>query len=295
MGTRRKLRWAVACTMCMATSQALADGLAVTQTTRIQPAPVRFVLTFDDGPNGRDTDNPTEIILDTLAENPVQRGIKGIFFVETRSSDGGTTERGRTLIRREHANGHLVELHDGLPWGHVSHRNLADSALEKSLTDGATDLTALVGSRVTLIRPPYWAYDERTLEAYGRHGLATLLTDISANDGKDWGFKASPRRYWHMASEMAHVHARLLRSELPEVDGVTPVIVTFHDTNDYTAAHMQEYLQMLVDEAHSAGITLAERPFYDDTATLERAGLERSGDRTPRREMVPWWWRWMLF
>jgi peptidoglycan/xylan/chitin deacetylase (PgdA/CDA1 family) len=280
--------------MCMVTSQALADGATATRTAPIRPAPVRFVLTFDDGPNGRDKDNPTEIILDTLAENPVQRGIKGIFFIQTRSSDGGATELGRTLIRREHANGHLVELHDGSPWGHLSHRNLTYSALEKSLTDGVADLIALNGRQVTLIRPPYWAYDERTLEAYARHGLATLLTDISANDGKDWGFKASPRRYVHMASEMARVQARLLRGELPEVDGVTPVIVTFHDTNDYTAAHMQEYLQMLVDEAHFAGIALAERPFYDATASLERAGLERSGDRTPRREMVPWWWRWIL-
>ena len=294
MGTK-KIFWRIAaCTICMVTLQALADGLAVAQSTRIQPAPVRFVLTFDDGPNGRDTDNPTEIILDTLAENPVQRGIKAIFFVQTRSSDGGATERGRALIRREHANGHLVELHDGSPWGHRSHRNLADSALERSLTDGVADLVALAGRRVTLIRPPYWAYDERTLAAYARHGLATLLTDISANDGKDWGFKASPRRYVHIAREMANIQERLLRGKLPEVDGVTPVIVIFHDTNDYTAEHMQEYLHMLVDEAHFAGIALSERPFYDDTASLERAGLERSGDRTPRREMVPWWWRWIL-
>ena len=295
MGTRIILQRAVAYMMCMVTSQALADGATATRTALIRAAPVRFVLTFDDGPDGRDRDNPTEIILDALAENPVQRGIKGIFFIQTRSSDGGATERGRTLIRREDSNGHLVALHDGSPWGHRSHRNLADSALEKSLTDGVADLFALVGRRVTLIRPPYWAYDERTLEAYARHGLATLLTDISANDGKDWGFKASPRRYVHMASEMARVQARLLRGDLPEVDGVTPVIVTFHDTNDYTAAHMQQYLQMLVDEAHSAGIMLAGRPYYDDVVTLERAGLERSGDRTPRDEMVPWWWRWILF
>lgn len=295
MGIRKILRGAVTCTMCLFASQALADGAMATQTKPIRPAPVRFALTFDDGPNGRDGDNPTEIILDALAENPVQRGIKGIFFVQTRSSNGGATERGRTLIRREHADGHLVALHDGSPWGHRSHRNLTDYALEKSLTDGVADLIALVGRRVTLMRPPYWAYDERTLGAYARHGLAILLTDISANDGKDWGFEASPRRYVHMASEMARVQARLLRGELPEVDGVTPVIVTFHDTNDYTAAHMQEYLQMLVDEAHSAGIMLAERPYYDDAATLERIGLERSGDRTPRDEMVPWWWRWILF
>ena len=29
----------------------------------------------------------------------------------------------------------------------------------------------------------------------------------------------------------------------PGVDGVIPVVVTFHDINRYTARHMQEYLQ----------------------------------------------------
>ena len=287
------LRRAGVCALFMLTSQALADPAA--RMTAGGAAPVRFALTFDDGPTSREKDNPTEIVLDALAENPVQRGIKGIFFVQTRSSDGGATERGRALIRREHAQGHLVALHDGSTSGHRSHRNLDDSALEKSLADGAADIVALVGRRVTLMRPPYWAYDERTLAAYSRHGMSVLLTDISANDGKAWGFRASPRRFVHMAREMARVQDRLLRGELPEVEGVTPVIVTFHDTNDYTAAHMREYLQMLVVEAHSAGMMLAERPFYDDAAKLERAGLKRSGDQAGRDKMAPRWWRLILF
>jgi peptidoglycan/xylan/chitin deacetylase (PgdA/CDA1 family) len=287
------LRRAGVCALFMLASQALADPAA--RTTPGGAAPVRFALTFDDGPTGQEKDNPTQIVLDALAENPVQRGIKGIFFVQTRSSDGGATERGRALIRREHAQGHLVALHDGSTSGHRSHRNLDDSALEKSLSDGAADIVALVGQRVTLLRPPYWVYDERTLAAYSRHGLSVLLTDISANDGKAWGFRASPRRFVHMAMEMARVQDRLLRGELPEVEGVTPVIVTFHDTNDYTAAHMREYLQMLVVEAHSAGMMLAEPSFYDDAAELERAGLKRSGDQAGRDKMVPQWWRLILF
>lgn len=287
------LRRAGVCALFMLASQVLADPAA--RMTAGGAAPVRFALTFDDGPTGWEKDNPTEIVLDALAENPVQRGIKGIFFVQTRSSDGGATERGRALIRREHAQGHLVALHDGSASGHRSHRNLDDSALEKSLADGAADIVALAGHRVTLMRPPYWAYDERTLAAYSRHGLSVLLTDVSANDGKAWGFRASPRRFVHMASEMARVRDRLLRGELPEVEGVTPVIVTFHDTNDYTAAHMREYLQMLVVEARSAGMMLAERPFYDDAAKLERAGLKRSGDQAGRDKMVPRWWRLILF
>jgi len=40
---------------------------------------------------------------------------------------------------------------------------------------------------------------------------------------------------------------------------------------------------------------LAEPPFYDDAAELERAGLKRSGDQAGRDKMVPQWWRLILF
>ena len=232
-------------------------------------------------------------MLDVLADNPTQKGIKAIFFLQTRSSDGGATQRGRALIVREHAEGHVLALHDGSPWGHRSHRNLNDAELEKSLRDGVADLNLVSGRAVTLVRPPYWAYDARTLAAYARHGLSVLLTDISANDGKDWGFKASPRRFIHMANEMWRVRDRIERNEIPVVDGVMPIVVTFHDTNDYTAVHMQEYLQMIVDQAQAAGLTLAARPFYDETSTLERAALARASAASRRADMVPWWWRWM--
>ena len=146
---------------------------------------VRFLLTFDDGPYGQKRNNPTENILNTLAENPVQSNIKAIFFVQTRSSDGGATLLGRALLKREQNEGHLVALHDGSSWGHRSHRSLTDEALDASLADGIADLRQFVGEAPRLLRPPYWAYDPHTLAAYARHGLNALLTDISANDGKD--------------------------------------------------------------------------------------------------------------
>ncbi len=276
---------AVAGALWMAAPWVLADEIA----------PVRFVLSFDDGPSGEHEDNPTENILDALAGNPTQAGIKAIFFVTTRSAGAGASPRGRALLAREHAQGHVLALHDGSPRGHPNHRMLSDAELEESLRDGVADLRAITGHRVALVRPPYWAYDARTLPAYARHDLVMLLTDISANDGKAWGFRASPRRRSHMASELARVRARMMRGEVTAVDGVTPIVVTFHDTNDYTAARMQEYLQMLVDEARSAGIALAARPFYDDGAELERAARARARDITHLADMVPWWWRWILW
>lgn len=261
----------------------------------LPPAPVRFALSFDDGPSGAEQDNPTAIILDALAENPVQQGIKVIFFVKTRNGGGGARARGGALLERQRRQGHVLALHDGSARGHPNHRLLSDDALERSVRDGVADLARLTGRPVSLVRPPYWAYDTRTLAAYARHGLAMLLTDVSANDGKAWGFRASPRRRIHMASELARVHVRMMRGEIAAVEGVTPVVVTFHDSNDYTAAHVPEYLQMLVDEARSAGMVLAARPFYDDGAALERAALERARDIAHRVDMVPWWWRWILW
>lgn len=253
--------------------------------------PVRFLLTFDDGPYGKERDNPTEWILDSLAVNGVQLGMKAIFFVQTRSSDGGATARGRALMRREHAEGHLLALHDGSTWGHRSHRNLSDDALEKTLSDGISDLLPIARRRVSLLRPPYWDFDKRTLAAYQRNGLNVLLTDISANDGKDWGFKASPRRRRHMENEIANVRRRILRGELPVVDGVIPVVVAFHDTNTYTAGHMHEYFEIVLDAARAAGLQVDVDPFYARTAELERAALIRSRDLVHRNDMVPWWWR----
>lgn len=253
--------------------------------------PIRFLLTFDDGPVGWEQDNPTERILDTLEGNGVQPGIKAIFFVQTRSSEGGATERGRALMRRECREGHLVALHDGSPWGHRSHRHLSDDQLDRSLRDGVDDITVMLGRRASLIRPPYWSYDGRTLSFYERHGLAVLLTDVTANDGKDWGFKASLRRHTHMVRELEKVRQWLDAGKLPVVEGVAPVVVTFHDTNEYTAAHMHEYLQLLVDAAHQQGMAVSERPFYDGQEALERVALLRARDTMQREQMVPWWWR----
>src|SRR5688572_1030191 len=74
-------------------------------------APIRFLLTFDDGPSGALKNNPTGKILEALEHNEVQRGIKAIFFVQTRSIRGGDTEIGRALLQREYDEGHLLAFH----------------------------------------------------------------------------------------------------------------------------------------------------------------------------------------
>lgn len=282
------LRWLLAGWLVLASA-----GSGAEEAVAPPLPPVRFVLSFDDGPSGEPDDNPTETILDALADNPTQQNIKAIFFVQTRIEGGGASDKGRALLAREQREGHVLALHSGTELGHRSHRGLDDAALAQSLRDGGADLAAVTGRAASLVRPPYWAYDERTLTAYAQHGLEMLLTDITANDGKTWGFKASPRRYIHMAGEMRKLLAKLRNGEFPLVEGVAPVVVTFHDTNSYTAEHMREYIAMLVDEARAQGLALAPRPFYDEASALERAALMRARDVAHRTDMTPWWWRWL--
>ena len=144
-----------------------------------------------------------------------------------------------------------------------------------------------------LVRPPFWNYDRRTFAAYQRHGLRVLLTDLSANDGKIWGFNGSPRRRANLYRQLSVVRERIALGELPTVDGVIPVVVTFHDINRYTARHMQEYLQILLDSARINGMKTAAEPFYTDTAQLQRAALARTVKKVSEEVHLPGVWNWV--
>ncbi|TFH80845.1 MULTISPECIES: polysaccharide deacetylase family protein [Pseudomonas] len=255
-------------------------------------APVRFLLTFDDGPSASSFYNPTETVLDSLKDNPLQPNIKAVFFVQTRAPRAGNSEIGRRIMHREHDEGHILGFHTATHW-HTNHRSLDSQELETSLTNGMADIAAITGAPPILLRPPFWNYDKRTFAAYQRHGLHVLLTDLSANDGKIWGFNGSPRRRANMLRQLSEVRERIALGELPTVDGVIPVVVTFHDLNRYTARHAREYLQILLDSAAATGVRLADKPFYDDHALLEKAALARTVQKSSDPVHLPGIWNWI--
>jgi peptidoglycan/xylan/chitin deacetylase (PgdA/CDA1 family) len=176
---------------------------------------------------------------------------------------------------------------------HTNHRSLDPEELEQSLTDGSADIAAITGASPTLLRPPFWNYDKRTFAAYQQHGMHVLLTDLSANDGKIWGFNASPRRRANMLRQLSEVRERIALGELPTVDGVIPVVVTFHDLNRYTARHTREYLQILLDSASAIGLVTAQKAFYDDTAALQRAAMARTVRDSSEAVELPGIWNWL--
>lgn len=254
--------------------------------------PIRFLLSFDDGPSASTRDNPTEQILDTLADNPIQPGIKALFFVQTRAAGAGGSVQGQALLRRQQREGHLLGFHTATP-GHSNHRFLSPAALNQSLKDGVADLTAISGAAPRLVRPPFWNYDERTFAAYQAHGLRLLLTDLSANDGKTWGINGSLRRRSNLRDQLARAAQQISVGALPAVDGVIPVVVTFHDLNPYTARHMQEYLQILLDVAEDVGLAADKQPFYDQRDALQRAALRRALGDPLQYARLPGLWNWL--
>ncbi|MES2674753.1 MAG: polysaccharide deacetylase family protein [Pseudomonadota bacterium] len=258
----------------------------------VTPAPIRFLITFDDGPSGSNKRNPTELILDVLAQNTVQPGIKAIFFVETRATTRGATEIGQLLMHRQQAEGHLLAFHTSTP-SHSNHRLMAPEHLELSLEDGINDLRAVSGIAPQLVRPPFWNYDARTLASYNRHGLQMLLTDLSANDGVIWGMNWNWRKRDDLLQHLRATKAQWTRGKMPSIDGITPIVVTFHDINRRTARHLEAYLKMLLNIAQELDMPVAAKPFYDNRAELENAALVRSVRHVNEMPALPGIWNWM--
>ena len=271
--------------LCLAAPFAQAD-------TPPAPPPIRFLLSFDDGPSAAIDDNPTAQILDMLAKNEAQSGIKAIFFTQTGAWNGGASATGRQLLLREHEEGHLLAFHTATP-RHSNHRYLKPEEFDLSLQRGAASLEAITGVAPSLVRPPFWSYDARTLESYHRHGMQMLLTDLSANDGKIWGVNWSWHKRSNMLKHLTAVRALWLAGSLPVVDGSVPVVVTFHDVNTYTARNIDVYLLILLDVARELGMPTAAKPFYDEREALEKAALARTvrtGDPAPP---LPGLWNWL--
>ncbi|SDA55219.1 Polysaccharide deacetylase [Pseudomonas sp. NFACC15-1] len=263
-----------------------------TEQRLLEQPPIRFLLTFDDGPSASSIWNPSLEVLDALADNPVQPGIKAVFFLQTRGPRAGGSDIGRSVMRRQQQEGHVLGFHTATYW-HTNHRFLSPDELEQSLTRGGSDIAAMTGAAPSLVRPPFWSFDRRTAAAYRQHGLHILLTDLSANDGKVWGITMSPRRRINLTRQLSEVRERIAAGQLPAVDGVIPVVVTFHDINRYTARHAREYLQILLDSAKATGMRTAPRPFYDDHQALERAALARTVDHSAEPVHLPGLWDWL--
>lgn len=253
---------------------------------RTGSVPVRFLLTFDDGPSGTHSDNSTARILDTLAHNRWQRDVKAIFFIQTRHPFGGGTDTGRALIARMHRAGHQIGLHTASARGHINHTQMPLAELDRSLDDGIHDIHRYTGDVPRFLRPPYWAHNAATVARYEAHGLTMLLDDMSLGDGKVHGYHSNPQARDRIHANLRRAARQIEAGDLPEVSGYIPLIVTMHDTNPTTASDLEIYMGMLIEEARAVGLTVHKTPFVAHGPEITQVA-NRRGNRPSYAQRAP--------
>lgn len=236
--------------------------------------PVRFLLTFDDGPSADPDDNTTLRILQILESNRVQPGVKALFFVQTRNAEGGGSELGRKLLRDTFEQGHALGLHSGTERGHIRHTLMPTGELVVSLQQGTSDLRAIIGESALLVRPTFWGYNDRTVELYTAHGYRMLLTDVNTRDGIWFHSLVGMRSRIHKS--LQDLRPVVERGELPVYRDAIPLVVTFHDLNTFTSFGIGGFMQMLTEEAAKVGLRVARKPFYDSREEILAVATLRS-------------------
>jgi peptidoglycan/xylan/chitin deacetylase (PgdA/CDA1 family) len=240
-----------------------------------QPHRVRFLLTFDDGPSALPMNNPTARILDTLAHNRWQDGIKAIFFVQTRHPRGGGTEIGQQLMRRMYEEGHVLGIHTATPRGHVNHTFMSPDELDHMLDDGIDDIRHVTGDVPRFLRPPFWAHNAMTDARYEAHGLTLLLDDIRIRDGKIKGYHENHGARAKIHADLELAATKIVKGELPMVSDYTPLVLILHDPNSVTARDLELYLGMLIEEARAVGLVVDSPPFVAPARDVMMAAAAR--------------------
>ncbi len=124
-------------------------------------------LTFDDGPSARHT----RPILDLLDRYDA----KATFFQvgENAIDHPGLT---RAIVGRGHALGSHT-------WNHRDLRRLKGGRLDDQITRTSRTLSRISGRRITCLRPPYGATNQRVKSAVRHRKLTLTLWDV---DPRDW-------------------------------------------------------------------------------------------------------------
>ncbi|MFI6389184.1 polysaccharide deacetylase family protein [Nonomuraea sp. NPDC050540] len=125
-------------------------------------------LTFDDGPGPH-----TAMLLDTLRD----AGARATFFTV-----GVNAAARPDLLRRMSGEGHLVGSHS---WAHRDLSKLSSSKIADSLIRTQDTLTATLGERPTLVRPPYGAISKDVVAVSKELGISLVNWDVDTRDWRD--------------------------------------------------------------------------------------------------------------
>lgn len=131
-----------------------------------------IALTFDDGPN----EKLTPRLLDLLA----QHHIHATFFVI-----GENAVQHPEILRRAVREGHEIGNHS---WSHPNLAKMSDDAVRSQIKRTEETISSAIGSRPTLLRPPYGSLTTRQKHfIHDNLGYEIILWDVDPLDWKEPG------------------------------------------------------------------------------------------------------------
>lgn len=169
-----------------------------------------LAMTFDDGPNG----TLTPKLLDLLAAHHM----KVTFFVL-----GECVAQNPEVLRRAAREGHEIANHS---WSHPNLAKMSDESVRSQLKRTDDEIRSLIGTRPTLMRPPYGSITARQKRwIHDEFGYRIILWDVDPLDWKRPG--------------AAVVRNRILKEARPGS------IILAHDIHPQTIEAMPETFNQL--------------------------------------------------
>lgn len=120
-------------------------------------------LTYDDGPG---------LYTETLLKHLAKEDAKATFFMV-----GQMAKARPEVVKKVAAQGHAIANHT---WNHPDLRRLSLAGQKKQVNDTSKLLKKLSGQPVTMLRPPYGAYNSNTKKL----GVSLIMWDVDTNDWK---------------------------------------------------------------------------------------------------------------
>ncbi len=237
-------------------------------------APVRILLTFDDGPHGDllGGNNRTEKVLDALRH----KRTKAAFFIQTHAPCRLASPNGSRMATRIHAEGHVLAIHTGSFIDHRCHKWRctqppdiigATNGLDSDMIRAKAAIKTIVGIDPKFVRATYGYTDANCMEVYFQNRLKHVYWDLVSGDDSANATGGS------VCTRLAVETKRLATKALD-------LIYLLHDIRQVTAEQLTDFIDAIADSVHANGhmpIFVADR--IEAELVLDRKS--RQGTDTP--------------
>jgi peptidoglycan/xylan/chitin deacetylase (PgdA/CDA1 family)/uncharacterized caspase-like protein len=185
--------------------------------------PKTFVLTFDDGPHARYTDQ----ILNILRKH----NVKSVFF-ELGENLGSLKQNKVVPTRASAAAVRLIESGETIGSHGYSHNvlpKMSDSEVAKEFDETNRMLKSVINVDPVLFRPPYGERDVKVLAAIGAHNMKSVMWNIDSDDWADPVSKSIANRVIRDARRLNHGIILLHDIHERTIDAVPLIIETLQN------------------------------------------------------------------